>query len=175
MRWTALEKRQCLSYIVFGVMHHFASIQAQCHLVKQNPINKELINVWKLNLHKEYIALASSKCFTKKQLLWGRWCLNLVFSDFMHHCVSHPSASGLRLVKFWNCQSHITCEIFNFQTHFINHILFMDVTSTIDKCPLSEFSRLVRSAAAVSSDVRHVTPVSIAVRRIINPSFSLSS
>ena len=86
----------------------------------------------------------------------------------------HPSGSGLLLVKFWNCQSHITCEISNFQIH-VNHILFMDVTSTIDKCPLSEFSRLVRSAAAVSSDVRHVTPVSIAVRRIINPSFSLSS
>ena len=28
----------------------------------------------------------------------------------------HPSGSGLLLVKFWNCQSHITCEISNFQT-----------------------------------------------------------
>ena len=113
--------------------------------------------------------------FYQKAAVMGTLVLESGFSDSMHHCVSHPSASGLRLVKFWNCQSHITCEIFNFQTHFINHILFMDVTSTIDKCPLSEFSRLVRSAAAVSSDVRHVTPVSIAVRRIINPSFSLSS
>ncbi len=29
----------------------------------------------------------------------------------------HPSGSGLLLVKFWNCQSHITCEISNFQIH----------------------------------------------------------
>ena len=150
-------------------------LQEQCRLVKKTITNKRITGVLKLKLYKNDITQASSKCFTIRQLLWGRWCLNLVFSDFMHHCVSHPSASGLWLVKFWNCQSHITCEIFNFQTHFINHILFMDVTSTIDKCPLSEFSRLVRSAAAVSSDVRHVTPVSIAVRRIINPSFSLSS
>ena len=24
---------------------------------------------------------------------------------------------GLPMVKFWNCQSHITCTLFNFQTH----------------------------------------------------------
>ena len=29
----------------------------------------------------------------------------------------HPSGSGLPGVKFWNCQSHITCEISNFQIH----------------------------------------------------------
>ena len=43
---------------------------------------------------------------------------------FIHYCASHPSAMwakpcckhGFWLVKFWNCQSHITCEISNFQT-----------------------------------------------------------
>ena len=54
--------------------------------------------------------------FYQKAAIWGRWCLNLVFSDFMHHCVSHLSGSVLAVVKFWNCQSHITCEVFNFQT-----------------------------------------------------------
>jgi len=44
--------------------------------------------------HKEYIALAISKCFTIKQLLWIRWCLSPVLNvsqkhwDFMHHCAS---------------------------------------------------------------------------------------
>ncbi|MEZ3422751.1 MAG: hypothetical protein K1W39_03450, partial [Lachnospiraceae bacterium] len=52
--------------------------------------------------------------FYHKAAVWGRWCLNLVFSDFMHHCASHPSESVLLVVKFWNCQSHITYEIFNF-------------------------------------------------------------
>ena len=47
------------------------AIVAQCHLVKQSLINKGLINVWKLNLYKEYITLANSKCFTIKQLFGG--------------------------------------------------------------------------------------------------------
>ena len=36
--------------------------------------------------------------FYQKAAVWERWCLNLVFSDFMHHCASHPS--GMR-------QSHV--------------------------------------------------------------------
>lgn len=51
--------------------------------------------------------------------------------------------------------------------------LAMVATSTTDTSP-SPPSRLVSSASAVSSDVRQFTPVSIAVRRIANPSLTLS-
>jgi hypothetical protein len=51
--------------------------------------------------------------FYQKAAVWGRWCLNLVFSDFMHHCASHPSESVLPVVKFWNCQSQDTCVLKN--------------------------------------------------------------
>jgi len=39
--------------------------------------------------------------FYQKAAVWGRWCLNLVFSDFMHHCASHPSASGKAMFATW--------------------------------------------------------------------------
>jgi len=43
--------------------------------------------------------MASSKCFTKKQLLWGRWCLSIW--GFMHHCVSHPSGMQAKPCATW--------------------------------------------------------------------------
>ena len=42
--------------------------------------------------------------------------------------------------------------------------------STSESSDLSTFSRLVKSAFAVSRDVRQVTPVSMDVRRMRNPS-----
>ena len=51
--------------------------------------------------------------FYQKAAVWGRWCLSYVFCGFMHHCASHSSASVLRLVKFWNCQSQNTSKLKN--------------------------------------------------------------
>jgi len=34
--------------------------------------------------------------FYQKAAVWGRWCLNLVFSDFMHHCVPIQAEAGCR-------------------------------------------------------------------------------
>ncbi len=73
--------------------------------------------VWKLKIPQSLYYSGKFQMFYQKAAVWGRWCLNLVFSDFMHHCVSHPSANVLPWVNIWNCQSHITCGIFNFQTY----------------------------------------------------------
>jgi len=39
--------------------------------------------------------------FYNKAAVWGRWCLNLVFSDFMHHYASHPSEMRAKLCATW--------------------------------------------------------------------------
>ena len=35
----------------------------------------------------------------------------------------HPSGSGLLLVKFWNCQSHITCKLYSASKSIISLLL----------------------------------------------------
>jgi len=71
-------------------------------------MNKEFMGVLKLNLYKEYITLANSKCFTIRQLLWGRWCLSPVFNVSVKHLfrrnigalctTAHPIQAGAAAV-----------------------------------------------------------------------------
>ncbi len=80
------------------------------------PIDKIFYVYLKIKFIQRLYHSGKFQMFYHKAAVWGRWCLNLVFSDFMHHCASHPSESVLLVVKFWNCQSHIACKMFNFQT-----------------------------------------------------------
>ncbi len=75
--------------------------------------------VWKLKIPQSLYYSGKFQMFYQKAAVWGRWCLNLVFSDFMHHCVSHPSANVLPWVNIWNCQSHIICELLYFYIYNI--------------------------------------------------------
>jgi hypothetical protein len=64
------------------------------------------------NLHKDYITLASSKCFTKRQLFGALvfkprikcFCETFVLQKhwgFMHHCASHPSEMRAKPCVTW--------------------------------------------------------------------------
>ncbi len=55
------------------VIHHFNIIvyQIQVQYLTNQNLNIAFTGVWKLKFHKDYITLASSKCFTKRQLFGG--------------------------------------------------------------------------------------------------------
>ncbi len=59
--------------------------------------------------------------FYQKEAVMGALCT--IAHPIQAQCGQSYVQHGFREVKFWNCQSHITCEIFNFQTRPGNMII----------------------------------------------------